>query len=69
LSNDKIWEELSKVYNMPNVPDEAKEIIGNVMLELDDSTIVSCASVSSVFRCSFDDSVAQGTMLTPPNGH
>lgn len=36
MSKDQIWEELSKVYNMPNVPDEAKEIIGNLMLAVDD---------------------------------
>jgi len=36
MSNDQIWEELSKVYNMPDVPDEAKEIIGNLMLALDE---------------------------------
>ena len=42
MSNDEIWNELSKVYNMPDVPDEAKEIIGNLMLTLgDDSLIVS----------------------------
>jgi len=41
LTNDQIWEELSKVYNMPDVPDEAKEIIGNLMLALDDGLIVS----------------------------
>lgn len=29
-----IWDALSKVYNMDNVPDEAKSIIGDVMLEL-----------------------------------
>lgn len=27
-----IWDALSKVYNMPDVPDEAKSIIGDVML-------------------------------------
>lgn len=31
---DHIWNELSKVYNMDAVPDEAKSIIGDVMLEL-----------------------------------
>lgn len=36
----KIWEELSKVYNMPDVPDEAKEIIGNLMLALDDDSLI-----------------------------
>lgn len=36
MNSDQIWEELSEVYNMPDVPDEAKEIIGNVMLVLDD---------------------------------
>lgn len=36
MSNDQIWKELSKVYNMPDVPDEAKEIIGNLMLALDE---------------------------------
>ena len=35
MNNDEIWAELSKVYNMPDVPDKAKEIIGNVMLELE----------------------------------
>lgn len=34
LDNDHIWNELSKVYNMDSVPDEAKSIIGDVMLEL-----------------------------------
>ena len=29
-----IWDALSRVYNMPDVPDEAKSIIGDVMLEL-----------------------------------
>lgn len=32
--NDHIWNELSKVYNMDSVPDEAKSIIGDVMLGL-----------------------------------
>lgn len=32
--NDRIWNELSKVYNMDSVPDEAKSIIGDVMLGL-----------------------------------
>lgn len=27
-----IWDELSKVYNMPGLPDEAMSIIGDVML-------------------------------------
>ena len=36
LTNDQIWDELSKVYNMPDVPDEAKEIIGNLMLALNE---------------------------------
>ena len=40
MSNDQIWEELSKVYNMPDVPDEAKEIIGNLMLALDDDILI-----------------------------
>ena len=31
---DNIWNELSKVYNMDTVPDEAKSIIGDVMLGL-----------------------------------
>ena len=34
------WEELSKVYNMPDVPDKAKEIIGNLMLALDDDGLI-----------------------------
>ena len=34
---DAIWENLSKVYNMPDVPDEALSIIGDVMLVLDGS--------------------------------
>ena len=34
--NDRIWEALSKVYNMADVPDEAKAIIGDVMLGLDE---------------------------------
>ena len=34
--NDRIWEALSKVYNMDGVPDEAKGIIGDVMLGLDE---------------------------------
>ena len=34
LDNDHIWNELSKVYNMDAVPDEAKSIIGDVMLGL-----------------------------------
>ena len=40
LRNDQIWEELSKVYNMPDVPEEAKEIIGNLMLALDDDSLI-----------------------------
>ena len=40
MTNDQIWEELSKVYNMPDVPEEAKEIIGNLMLALDDDRLV-----------------------------
>jgi len=32
---DRIWGALSKIYNMDGVPDEAKAIIGDVMLELD----------------------------------
>ena len=31
---DSIWDELSKVYNMDDVPEAAKEIIGDVMLSL-----------------------------------
>ena len=31
---DAIWDALSRVYNMPDVPDEAKSIIGDVMLGL-----------------------------------
>ena len=40
MSNDEIWAELSKVYNMPDVPDKAKEIIGNLMLTLDDDSLI-----------------------------
>lgn len=40
MSKDQIWEELSKVYNMPDVPKEAKEIIGNLMLTLDDDSLI-----------------------------
>lgn len=40
MSNDQIWEELSKVYNMDSVPEEAKEIIGNLMLALDDDCLI-----------------------------
>ena len=36
MTNDEKWDALSKVYNMPNVPDEAIEIIGDVMLALHD---------------------------------
>lgn len=32
---DAIWDSLSKVYNMKDVPDEAKSIIGDLMLSLD----------------------------------
>lgn len=32
--HDKLWSELSKVYNM-DIPREAREIIGDVMLSLD----------------------------------
>lgn len=32
---DAIWDSLSKVYNMKDVPDEAKGIIGDLMLNLD----------------------------------
>lgn len=32
--NDAIWNALSEVYNMDGVPDEAKSIIGDVMLGL-----------------------------------
>ena len=32
--SDRIWEALSTVYNMADVPDEAKSIIGDVMLGL-----------------------------------
>lgn len=35
LTNDQIWEELSAVYNMPNLPDEASHRIGNLMLALE----------------------------------
>ena len=31
-TDDYIWNELSKVYNMEGVPDAAMEIIGNLML-------------------------------------
>lgn len=31
-----IWGSLSKVYNMEDVPEEAKEIIGDVMLAIDE---------------------------------
>lgn len=37
MTKDQIWEELCKVYNMPDVPDEAKEIIGNTMLALEEN--------------------------------
>ena len=40
MSNDEIWAELSKVYNMQDVPDKAKEIIGNLMLTLDDDSLI-----------------------------
>ena len=40
MNSNQIWEELSKVYNMPDVPDEAKEIIGNLMLALDDDRLI-----------------------------
>ena len=40
MSKDQIYEELSKVYNMPDVPDESKEIIGNLMLALDDDGLI-----------------------------
>ena len=40
MNSDQIWEELSKVYNMPDVPDKAKEIIGNLMLALDDDGLI-----------------------------
>lgn len=33
-NNDAAWNALSKVYNMQGVPDEAKSIIGDVMLSL-----------------------------------
>ena len=36
--NDRIWGALSKVYNMDGVPDEAKSIVGDVMLELDETS-------------------------------
>ena len=36
MTNDEIWAELSKVYNLPNLPDEATEIIGDLMLKLGD---------------------------------
>ena len=32
-----IWDELSKVYNMPGIPDEAMSIIGDVMLAWSES--------------------------------
>lgn len=35
LTNDQIWEELSEVYNMPNLPDGASHRIGNLMLALE----------------------------------
>lgn len=53
MTNDQIWEELSKVYNMPDVPDKAKEIIGNLMLALDDDGLI----VSPLLK------------KTPPIGH
>lgn len=40
MNSDQIWKELSKVYNMDSVPDEAKEIIGNIMLTLDDDCLI-----------------------------
>ena len=40
MNNDQIWEELSRVYNMPDVSEEAKETIGNVMLALDDDSLI-----------------------------
>lgn len=33
-NNDATWDALSKVYNMQGVPDEAKSIIGDMMLSL-----------------------------------
>ena len=33
--NDRIWEALSAVYNMDDVPDAAKSIIGDVLLGLE----------------------------------
>ena len=39
MTNDEIWAELSKVYNLPNLPEEATEIIGDLMLKLGDDWI------------------------------
>lgn len=36
--NDNVWHFLSMVYNMPDVPDEAKELVGNAMLALTTDT-------------------------------
>lgn len=74
MSNDQIWEELSKVYNMPDVPDKAKEIIGNLMLSLDDETLIvspltkkrkqkNSVTVEAVIPCHFAESEAYGRMI------
>lgn len=39
MTNDEIWAELSKVYNLPNLPEEATEIIGDLMLSLHESEL------------------------------
>lgn len=81
MSNDEIWAELSKVYNMPDVPDKAKEIIGNVMLVLDD--VISRQAVLDLPRhketflsggtyaeyIDVEDIEMLPSIKTPPKGH
>lgn len=43
MTTDKVWDALSKVYNMKDVPEAAKEIVGDVMLGLSADGCVGCA--------------------------
>lgn len=40
--NDELWGELSKVYNMPGLPDEVYGIIGDVMVSLPEDKCDRC---------------------------
>ena len=56
MQTDYIWDELSKVYNMSDVPGKAKSIIGDLMLKLNESSAQpnACENTCEIERKSND---------------